>query len=135
MPLSTRAPSRAVATKKVPPPDFEEAALDLRQNRQAAAEAAQFASGKSKEELEREAAELEHGRRQKFKNHFEIIAISGMYVFALTLVAIGLTWLYHLLAPDSWHWLKPDGVSKVQNIFTGGILAGVVADHFRKRVG
>jgi hypothetical protein len=101
----------------------------------AAAEASQLASGKTAEELARATAEREHARGQRFRDHFEWLAIGGMWAFAFVLLTIGGTWLWHLLTPDSWHWLDPEALSRVQNIFTGGVLAGVVADHFRKRLG
>lgn len=120
------------------PPEEEQAVRadsDGAKGSTAAAEARQIASGLPADELARQARELEHGRTQRFRNHFEILIIGGMYSFAITLAVIGATWLWHLITPEQLHWLKSDALAHVQNIFTGGILAGVIAEHFKKRLG
>jgi hypothetical protein len=32
------------------------------------------------------------------------------------------------------HWLDSDQMEKLQDILTGGIIAGLVADHFKRRM-
>jgi hypothetical protein len=84
--------------------------------------------------LEREAAEQEHDRNQKFRNHFEKIAIGALWILAFGLLAIALIWLYHMVTPICWHWLDIEQLDDLQGILTGGLIVGVLTDHFRKRL-
>jgi hypothetical protein len=98
-------------------------------------EAKQLTRGLSSEDLAKEAASREHHRTEAFKDHFENIAIVGLWVIAILFLAVGFTWFWHLLTPASWHYLNTDQVSKLQNIVTGGILTTIAANHVKKRVG
>jgi hypothetical protein len=104
----------------------------------ALAEAKQVASGKPQEELAEEAAAREHERGQRFKDHFERIAIVTLYAVSLgMLVATGI-WFLHVITPvepTAWRWLNANQVQALQNGITGVILVGVLADHFKKRLG
>jgi hypothetical protein len=99
------------------------------------AEAKQLGRGLSVRDLKAEATESEHGRAERFKNHFEFIALAAMWGVSFVAAAFGFTWFWHVITPDKWHWLQPDQVEKIQNIFAGVILAGVLGDHFKRRLG
>ena len=59
---------------------------------------------------------------------------------------IGTIWLWHMVMPDkcdskgSWlsqhlcRWLIPEQVVILQDILTGGIIAGLVAEHIKRRL-
>lgn len=81
------------------------------------------------------AAQNEHDRTENFRNHFERIAVCALWVFAAAMLVVGLTWFYHIITPETWHWLSPEGVAKIQNIVTGGILAAVAGGHLKRRLG
>lgn len=121
--------------KSIPglPPE-EEAAAAGDDVQSSAAETAQLTSGRSADDLEKEAREREHGRSERFKDHFEWIAIGGLYAMALGVAAFAIAWAYHILTPPCWHWLGGEQLAKIQNIVTGGILAGLIADQFRRRL-
>jgi hypothetical protein len=36
---------------------------------------------------------------------------------------------HFVVTPESWHWLSPDGIYRLQNILTGGVVAAVAAGH------
>jgi hypothetical protein len=97
-------------------------------------EAEQFSEGRDADTLAKEARQKEHDREQKFKDSFETLAIAGVWLAALAGVAVGGTWLYHLLTPIAWHWLGPEELTRLQNIFTGGVLVSAAGDHWRKRM-
>ena len=113
----------------------EAAASDPASDEQAAAEAAQFASGKTEAALAKEAREREHGRDQRFKDHFERIAIWGMYSVAVGIFIASGIWLFHTLAPARWCWLSAEEIQSLQNGIGGIIVISVLADHFKKRLG
>ncbi|MCB9961944.1 MAG: hypothetical protein R3C00_07305 [Hyphomonas sp.] len=97
-------------------------------------EAQQLTRNLSSEDLKREAEKSEHYRSEDFKNHFGFITVAALYVMAFGVFIFAATWVWHIVTPRCWHWLEDSQLSKIQNIFTGGILAGLIADQFRKRM-
>jgi hypothetical protein len=77
----------------------------------------------------------EHGRNESFRNHFERIAVCGLYGIALVFLVLGLIWFWHLIAPSGGRWLSPDDISRLQNFVTGGIIATIAGGHIKKRLG
>jgi hypothetical protein len=97
-------------------------------------EAKQLASGRSREELARDAERAEHNRTERFRDHFERIAIWSMYAIAAVFAIVAFTWVYNLVMPVSLHYVTDDQVGKLQNIVTGGII-GVLLAHMKRRIG
>lgn len=87
------------------------------------------------EELQKDAVRREHDRNQRFRHHFELIAIASLWVAAIAITGIGGVWIWHMAAPESWRWLKGEDVSHLQSIMTAGLLVGVIGNHFKKRMG
>jgi hypothetical protein len=108
-------------------------------------EAVQFASGKSQRELEEAAKRADHDRAQRFLERFETLSIWAMQALFAIFAVLGTVWTLHLVLPErspilpgGWllcRWLTADQVTVIQNILTGGLVAGIVTDHFKKRVG
>ena len=98
-------------------------------------EAAELSQNLPEDDLRKRARHAEHRRAENFKDHFECIAIVGLWALAAGILAFGFTWFWHIISPPYWHWLDAEHVARIQNIFTGGVLAGVVADQFRRRLG
>lgn len=97
-----------------------------------AKEAALFEAGKRLEDWSKE---NEHYRNEIFRDHFEMVAICALWSVSFLFASVGAIWFWHLLLPEKWHWLSPEGVSKIQNIVTGGILTSLATGHFKKRLG
>lgn len=97
-----------------------------------AQEAVLFESAKP---LEKWAEENELYRNEKFRDHFEIVAICALWGVAFLFAAVAVIWFWHLLLPEKCHWLSSESVSKIQNIVTGGILTSLATGHFKKRLG
>lgn len=118
-------------------PPSEEAALSspIGSNDSGTKEAKLFALGLSEDQFRKKSAENEHVRNERFKDHFETIAILTLWVIAALFLIVGVTWFWHLIMPDNWHWLKADQIAKLQNIVTGGILTSIAAGHVKKRLG
>lgn len=108
-------------------------------------EAVQFASGKSQKELEDAAKQADHGRAQRFLDQFESLSIWAMQALFGIFAVLGGVWMLHLVLPERspvlpggillCRWLTADQVTVIQNILTGGLVAGIVTDHFKKRIG
>ena len=102
---------------------------------QAIHETEQLSSGWSLDDLKSAAVRGEHDRTETFRNHFEIIAIVGMYLVAGLVFSSVLVWFWHILMPQKWHYLNSDQISAIQNLATGGLIVGIVLGHVRKRLG
>lgn len=69
----------------------------------------------------------QHARREEFRKHFGYAVIFLLW-FSFTVVLIaGINWSYHLLAPESWHFLAPSQVDRIQNILFGSVISGLFA--------
>ncbi|MFV2053613.1 hypothetical protein [Aliiroseovarius sp. YM-037] len=122
--------------KKIPEHSAEKEAAqkDTPFDRKATQEAKQLSSGRSAKELEEDARKAEALRTEKFRNHFEILAVISLYIVWAAIVAVGLTWLYHLIAPACWPRLPEEQVGNIQAIVTGGVIAGIASGHMKKRL-
>ena len=98
-------------------------------------EARSLAQGKTADELKEQAAKSEHDRSERFRDHFERIAICCLWIVFGIFVLVGLTWIWHLLMPACAHWLSVDQVQKLQNIVTGGLLVSIAGGHLKRRLG
>lgn len=98
-------------------------------------EAKQLSGGKSAEEIAREAAANEHTRNERFRDHFEKMAIFALWVAFGVLILLILSWVAHILLPAMCHWLTPEQLAKVQNLVTGGVVASLAVGHLKKRIG
>lgn len=109
----------------------EAAALGYRDDK-ADLEANLLGAGSDESEIRKRALHDDYDRAKIFKNHFERVSIGVLYVAAIGLLSMAITWIVHVIAPQHG-WLSHDQIDTVQNLLTGGILAGAFADHFRKR--
>lgn len=117
------------------PPTEQAASSDSASNEQAFAELEQLSRNASPEELQRDAERREHTRNQRFRQHFEDIAICALWLAALAITLVGGVWLWHMAAPLKLRWLSSEDVSHLQSIMTAGLLVGVIGNHFKKRLG
>ncbi|MBO9724295.1 MAG: hypothetical protein J7530_07970 [Novosphingobium sp.] len=122
--------------KKIPglPATEIAAAVEGISLQKAIAEVDSLSRGETPEQLQRDAERKEHTRNQRFRDHFERIAICSLWVAALAIAAVGGIWLWHMAMPESARWLKKDDVSHLQSIMTAGLLVGVIGQHFKKRM-
>lgn len=97
-------------------------------------EAKLLSRGLKARDLRKEAEEADHERGEVFKDHFERMALFTVWGVFVVFMLLGVTWTVHTLIPP-WRWLLPQEVGGVQNLLTGGIIAGLIADHVRRRMG
>jgi hypothetical protein len=124
--------------------EAEEALVDSGSEDPAAKEAAQLSRGVDSRNLEREAREKEHDRGQAFKDHFELVSIVMLYILFAGFILLSAIWVAHLILPEKaaagWPpylhgWLTEGQLDKITGVLAGGIIAGLVADHFKRRMG
>lgn len=96
-------------------------------------EARQIALGLPEDELRRLAATGEHHRNEKFRNHFERIALCSLWAAWVVIIVLAGTWLWHVVTP--LHWLPPESVDRIQTLVTGGVIAGIAGGHIKRRLG
>lgn len=133
--------------KKIPLGAAEAEGIDAPppEDDQAAKEAAQLASGAAIKDLEREARENEHRRTQEFRDHFELLSLGMLYVLFLGFIILAAAWVLHLVLPEKSQtgdyvyylhaWLTKDQLDDISGVLAGGVIAGLVVDHFKRRMG
>ena len=98
-------------------------------------EAKQLSSGRSTDELKKDAEQREHYRNQRFRDRFETLVMWGMNAAFVAILAMGAVWVWHLITPENWQWLTEQQIDHIQGMVTGGVIAVVVGDHFKRRLG
>jgi hypothetical protein len=121
--------------RTVPPLSAKEEAAITASDDRSNEEAKQLASGKPTNELKRIAEENEAGRTEKFRDHFETLALITLYVVWAIVILFALVWAYHLVAPVGWCRLPDAQIDKIQSILAGGIIAGIATGHVKRRIG
>lgn len=116
------------------PRDVEAAFASRLRDKGWSREARQLSQGKTGEQIAHEAAEAEAARTEKFRDHFERLAIVSLYLVWGGISLVALTWLYHLVAPPCWPRLPEDQVKNIQAVVTGGVIAGIAGGHMKKRL-
>jgi hypothetical protein len=125
-------------TKDIPGlPAIEKAALAANSDSAKAAlkEAKQLSSGRTLQELEEDAKRAEHARDQGFRDLFEKLVKAGMLGAFGAVMLMGAAWIWHLITPENWQWLSEQQIDHIQGMVTGGVIAVVVGDHFKRRLG
>ncbi len=97
-------------------------------------EARQLSRDKTEDELRAEALRKEHGRNERFRDHWEGIVVCIMYIVAAIGVALFAVWILHLAGPEWAGWLKSERISQLQAVVIGGVVGAALA-HARKRLG
>lgn len=101
----------------------------------ASKEAVQLGSGLSDDEIRRLAAGGEHRRSERFKDHFEYLAVTALWLGGLAVLGMAGTLIFHLLCHNDWRWISEHQQDKLEYLVAGGVVSGVVTAHLRKRIG
>jgi hypothetical protein len=104
-------------------------------DKRADAEAESLSADLTEDELASRARRNEHRWQQIFKATFEILVLATLIVLFIAFFMIGVVWLIHMIVPQRYRWLTCDQVTILQDILTGGIVAGLVGEHFKRRIG
>lgn len=91
-------------------------------------------SNLSEEDLAAQAKQSEHKRREFFLTVFEWLAVLTLVFLFAALFIIGVVWLLQIVLPERCRWLSADQTTILQDILTGGLVAGLIGEHFKKRL-
>ena len=94
------------------------------ENGLANAEAKALAEG---EDLKKDAEKREHGRKQELKDILVLGIKFFFWLFLIVVVVMSLTWVFHLLTPEGWHYLCPEQIDKIQTMLFSGITAAALS--------
>ena len=61
-----------------------------------------------------------------------LIVIAGLGLIAFVLIFGTFTWAWHLVAPESVHWLDKQMVYKIQDVMSGALIAIILRDQGKK---
>lgn len=122
--------------KKIPPlSEQEKAAVENAGDAGSTAETKQIASGQTADKLKQQAQVNEAGRTEKFRDHFEFLALITLYLAWTLFLVIGTVWAYHLVAPPGWCRLPNEQIGHIQSILAGGVIASIATGHMKRRLG
>jgi hypothetical protein len=123
----------------------EAAGVDAAPDDRATLEATQLSQGAKQRDLAKEAQEKEHDRSQAFKDHFETLSLLALNVLFAGFLSLAAIWALHLVLPEKaaakgvafyvHGWLTKDQLDHITGLLAGGVIAGLVADHFKRRMG
>ena len=92
------------------------------------------ASAFAEDELEKRAKRGAHERRERFRDHIAKAAGFVFWVFVLMGVAAIGIWFWHLLAPETWHFLTSTQISKIEIVVFSAVLASAIPALARKYI-
>ncbi len=82
--------------------------------------------------LEKEAHKNEHNRRENFRRHVGYIAVAFCWMLVIGVTGLAITWFWHLITPESLHYLAEDKIDKIQGILFSALAARLVPDYAKK---
>ncbi len=94
-------------------------------------EAAKFASG---DNLDKDGKAKEHNRHQKFRDHVNLAALVIFWAIVGCVVLGLIAFVFHLLAPESWHYLSEDQQEKLQTLLGAALLSSALTQYANKRM-
>jgi hypothetical protein len=80
------------------------------------------------------AKQSEHARREQLRNHLNLAALAFIWCAVGVAFAGLVVWTIHVLGPESWHFLTPQQISKVESIATTGSVITLIAKYFKDRL-
>lgn len=83
----------------------------------------------------REAAAIagkDYARDEAKKEHLHRVTLIALWVIFIGGGAIAVTWLFHMITPDSWHYLSPERQEILGKMLFSGITSIFGANALRK---
>ncbi|MBT9319325.1 hypothetical protein [Actinobacillus pleuropneumoniae] len=86
------------------------------------------------EELKRSARKNNHSRDQTFKNHVNIVALIGLWGVVVAVILCGVSYLYHMLSPESWHFLSPNQLEQIRTFVVTAVLSSSLTNYANRHI-
>lgn len=97
----------------------------------AASEAALLASNT---DLDSDGKKQEHGRHQRFQDNANRVALGLLWAVAIFSLVGMIVYVWHLVAPTCWHWVKADELSTIRTLLTGVLFSSAMTGYVNKRM-
>jgi uncharacterized membrane protein YcjF (UPF0283 family) len=81
---------------------------------------------------EQEARKNEHYRRERFQNHLGYAAIILFWLAVFALILMATCWIWHIVAPEQWHFLTAQQISSIQNMLFSATIAKFIPQIAKK---
>lgn len=108
-------------------PNDSNPASDTRANEEAVA----FATER---DIEKEGKEHEHDRHQAFRDHINYATIFIFWVIAACIIIGIVTFAFHMVTPESFHWLNQAQLDKLQTMLGAAVLSSALTGYVKKRM-
>ncbi len=112
--------------KRVPGPDNE---LARRHDVRSQAEAVALIEDR---DLDQEKLVGDHERAEGLRGHFYRGCVAGLWVAMAAVLLMFCAYIYHVMAPASWHWLATEQVNQIKSMLFSGAVGGFIAQYFKK---
>jgi hypothetical protein len=113
---------------RIPPFDPPPATGDAR----AEAEYSAIATGSYQAELQERADRGDHDRRERLRDVLSWIVVRLAVVGAFLLLALLISWTWHLLAPGGWHYLTDAQITRIETVLFSSFVGGVISTYARR---
>ena len=84
--------------------------------------------------LQKDADSQEHGRHQKFRNHINHATLIIFWSVVVCLVVSIFIFSYHMLTPETWHFLSQSQVDTLKTVLSGAILSSAMSGYVNSRM-
>lgn len=84
--------------------------------------------------LEADAKQKEHGRHQKFRDHINIATLVVFWTVMSCLVVSIIIFTFHMISPDSWHFLSEAQIGTLKTLLGGAILSSAMSGYVNNRM-
>lgn len=84
--------------------------------------------------LQADADKQEHNRHQTFRNHINRATLIVFWSVVGCLVVSIFIFTFHMITPDSWHFLSEDQIGTLKTLLGGAILSSAMSGYVTNRM-
>ncbi len=88
----------------------------------------------SGEDLEQQGKKKEHERHQQFRDNLNLATLIIFWVIVICVVWGIVTYTFHILTPDNWHYLGDDQLDQLRSILATAILSSALTGYANKQM-
>lgn len=84
--------------------------------------------------LQADADKQEHNRHQTFRNHINRATLIVFWSVVTCLVVSIFIFTFHMITPESWHFLSEDQIGTLKTLLSGAILSSAMSGYVTNRM-
>ena len=85
-------------------------------------------------DLEQDGQEREHARHQKFRDNINKATLWIFWMIAISLLLGVATYAWHLMTPETWHYLTEKQLDKLQTLLGSAVLSSALTGYVNRRM-